>query len=837
MRMPVSDASLRPFTIPVQGKMPAADYEAAGEDPLADVEMSQSTGQGNTFRDRVVRTMSAGGIGGRRGSGTSMDGTKGVGTGAKSVRELAKWALAEITTDEDDEVKMEKLYRVIQIQVNKGFILRELFPYTIFLAMMLAVIFVSRAEDNKAQVHRMVEGITGTLLGTSVPNSESMAYKKTFTDISWEGEWWEWLDSPLAESLWPTRTTSNPHGLFNTYLKPLRFVVIRQLRVKPQVCDNAEAFELLTPSVQLSLPPTCYPDYECTLMSCNLDTAPYGPNGTFVTVDSNDTGLGLQSISAEIHNYESPGKSYAVVLNVDTENYTQVVSRLRELRKDRWVDEATRFLSVEMVTLDRNFDVFVWAAMFCEITAGGLWIPQSRIIPFQFMRFNTPGAVVIFILDIFISTFCVYVLYRLVQGIFRHYELHHEILGYFRFWNTYTISDMVLFGVTYGYRWFLWHLTISPVGHDDSDHDALQMWSKLSSYSYVYETSWNLYAYAAMLALGGLVRFIQYNPRMNMVIETIERALGELLVVILLLALTVFMFGLVGHILFGYYINEFQSFVTSCGTLLRMLPGDFPDDMFFTMRGAQNNTIAASVFLLLYFTTTWLVLLNLVIGVLAEAFTTVKERVGPPEFDFFAAIQTFTSFVSSHCICTQQKREEMQRRREAKQADKAMDEENKQRREDVYGKLKTYKKSGYWRNVMKKKELQQLQLDPEGGDLTWTDEEWDFLHSVLVQNAHEVCDRAVQSPELEMLQKIYATCMQIMAQGQAKRDSVASDASDVEQHILAKLRLSRPSQQVPNPRSPQGGVATGSPTNGQGKTPPQGNSPRNVVQVSSEDGA
>jgi len=726
---------------------------------------------------------------------------------ATSIRELAARALAEVSTDEDDDIKMDKLYRVIQRQVNKGFILREAVPHMVFLSMVLTVIFVTRAEDNQAQVHRMVEGITGNLLGTGFRNTDDMRFHKVFGDISSDVEWWDWLESPLAASLWPDRD-SNPYGLLQTYLKPLRYVIIRQVRVKASRCSHHEAFHFLTPSVQLSLPPMCYPDYHCDLINCNVDTAPFGSDRVFMSLDSDNSsssGLDLQPIIAQMNNYDFPGKSFAVVLDTDTQNYTQVLDEIQQLRKSGWVDGATRFLSVELVTLDRNFDVFTWAALSCEITAGGLWIPQSRIIPFKFMRLDSVAGVFVFIFDIFISFQVAYVLYRLVQGIFRHYRLHKELLGYFRFWNVYTISGMTLFAVTYGYRWFFWHLTISDVGYNsDTAEDTLQMWSKLCSYSRMFETSWNLYGFATLLALGGTTRFLQYNQRLSVVFETIERALGELLVVCLLLAMTVFAFGLLGHILFGYYINEFQSFIASCGTLLRMLPGDYPDAMFFTMRGAQNNTIAATIFLLMYFTTSWIVLLNLVIGVLGEAFAVIKERVGPPEFDFFTSIQAAVNGMMGMCIPS--RRAEKRRQQEEKDLNKAAAAAEKEIRGNVYGKLKIYKRSGYWQDRMKKKELQELQLDPENGDLTWAPEEWEFLLTVMVENVHDVCDRAVESEEHEMLQKIYAACMQIMAasaeKGTEGRESTGGESMQAASNLLEKLRLSRPSQCAPRPTAP-----------------------------------
>eukprot|EP01065_Artemidia_motanka_P026775 TRINITY_DN32022_c0_g1_i1.p1 TRINITY_DN32022_c0_g1~~TRINITY_DN32022_c0_g1_i1.p1 ORF type:complete len:815 (+),score=295.13 TRINITY_DN32022_c0_g1_i1:154-2598(+) len=801
--MPDPASAIQPSVIQVARKMSGGGTAYAPGSTEPDTEAAGGMEKKKSFKSRVQRA----------GLVSAEPKETEVSTEATRLDQLAKWALAEITTEDDDEVKMEKLYRVLQIQVNKGFILRELIPYLVFLTMMLSVMFVSRTEFNEASVHRLVEGVRGSILSTGFRNTDDMRFLKTFWDISYDGEWWDWLESPLAATLWPGKTPQNPYGLFNSYLKPVRYVVLRQQRVDRSACDKAEAYDLLPSLVQATLPMSCYAEYDCNHVTCNVDESPYGPNGTFRSLSEVDNGLTLNRVDGQLHDYSFPSRSFVHVLNVDEQDLSAVLAEVRQLRRDGWVDNATRFLGVDVIALDRNLDVFVWASFFCEITAGGLWIPQARMVPYQFMRFKTGGAIVIFVLDIFITAFFCYVLYRLIQGIFRHYALHREIIGYFRFWNTYTITDMVLFGVTYGYRWSFWHLTISADSSGETERDALETWSTLASYAYHYETSWNVYGFAATLALGGLVRFIQYNPRMNMVFETIERALGELLVVVFLLILDVFAFGLLGNLLFGYYIDEFQSFFASCGTLMRMLIGDFPDNMYYSMRDAQMNTAAAAIFLLFYFLTAWLVLLNLVIGVLAEAFASVKDKVGTTDFDFFAAVQSYASILSGKCCPTQDQRAENQRRKTLKQQNKAQAEVIAKRRTNVYGKLKAYKKSGYWRDRLKKKELLDLQLDPANGNVTFDADDAAFLNEMLLQHVHEVCDRAVQSEEQEMLKKIYAVCMQLLATAQTQGSPARSGSEAGPASLLAKLRRERPSQAAPpapGPTSPTSGLSAAS---------------------------
>ena len=645
---------------------------------------------------------------------------------------LAHEALSGIARFEDDDVKMEKLLKLFQREVNKGFIFKELFPYCTFLLFMLIVVMISRSEQYDANIHRTLEGVSETLLDGNFPISDDLPFKKTFWDITTEYEFWQWVKQPLITAMWDDQGNT----VVNTYNKPLGFIVFRQYRVERKTCDEIEAYNGVSSDIRKYLPAYCYPDYHCDVFSCTLSTEAYGNQSQFVSLGSTDSKLDFVELAGQFHNYRYSDKSFVQLLRVDNKTQEDAHAEVMAMRNGGFIDDATRLISVEIMFLNRNYDVFQYFTAFCEINSGGLWVPQSRIIPFKFLSLQSgPTGVAIFILDIVVTVYFVYIFFRLGQTLVRNWRLHGEILTFFAFWNTYALGDMILFMVTYGYRWYCWHITLTL--KDEKFNNVEDMWGSLAAYSHWYETSWNCYGFACALAIGGLFRFTQYNPRLFLLVETVERALGELLSVVMMMSIVVFAYGILGHLLFGYYLDEYQSFVSSCGTLLRHLIGDFPSDVYYRMRNAQQNTWAATIYLVSYTFIAWCILLNMILAIINESLAAVKAKAGQKDIAIMKWLQK--KITKLHCC-----RDSPAAESKAQQA--ARTELQNTLTKVIYEKLKQYKAGPFYKDTLLKKELKSK--------IDWSTEEWEFLENFMFDRKSEVFDREADTPERQKLEVI-----------------------------------------------------------------------------------
>ncbi|KAJ9458695.1 Polycystin-2 [Diplonema papillatum] len=657
----------------------------------------------------------------------------------------------EAARSSEDGVRVDRLIKLFQREVNKGFIFKELIPYCSFLALMLIVVMVSRSEQYDSKVHRTLNGVHNALLDNNYAMAGDLQFKKTFWDVSSEDDWWRWLDQPFLANIWP-------HGdagvtMVATANKPLGFLILRQLRVAPEACSHNEAYSAVAASIEQYLPTTCYPDYRCTLLTNTLSDAAYGTGETFVALKHNESKLSFTALSGRYETYGCSGYSFVEKIPVHNHTLTEAVDRVRRLRAAGWVDESTRLVSAELILFNRNYDVFVFFAAFVEISAGGLWHPDVRIVPFQFLSVERAAGVAIFVIDIVVTVYFLYIFYRLVQTLVRNLRLHGEIVSFFAFWNTYALADMILFMVTYGYRWSFWHITMrlrGDVFNQETQADVEDMWSSLARYAMLYEISWNCYGFACALAIGGLFRFTQYNPRLFLLVETVERALGELISVVAMMSVVVFAYGILGHLLFGYYLDEYASFIASCGTLLRLLIGDFPDQAFYAIRDTQHSSVIAFIYLTSYTFIAWAILLNMILAIINESLAAVKQKAGQKDIMIMKWLQKHSHRVIG--LLTRPKAERQRHKAEA-----LVEKEQRAAREAVlkacYDKLKVFRASPKYRETLLKRQLKQK--------IDWTEEEWVFLDGFMFENRAEVCDKESDTPERQKLEQIHQLLQQV----------------------------------------------------------------------------
>eukprot|EP01061_Rhynchopus_euleeides_P004718 TRINITY_DN13958_c0_g1_i1.p1 TRINITY_DN13958_c0_g1~~TRINITY_DN13958_c0_g1_i1.p1 ORF type:complete len:749 (+),score=269.95 TRINITY_DN13958_c0_g1_i1:109-2355(+) len=660
-----------------------------------------------------------------------------------------KKASKQVTYRDEDEVKVDRLIKLFQREVNKGYIFRELIPYCSFLLFMLVIVMVSRSEQYEAGVHRTVEAVKSSIIDNNYMVSSDLTFRKTFWDISNEDDFWRWVKQPLMTNIWSQgdNTTLVAHAN-----KPLGYLILRQQRVAAEPCSTSEGYHAVASAIKTHLPVWCYPDYVCHIGRCTLSSAPFGGAAAvtepFVSVKDWGSSFEFSKLQGQYYTYASSEKSFVSAIPLDGLTLQDAWKRADALRGSGWVDPATRFLSAELVLLNRNTDTFLYTAAFIEISAGGLWHPNLRMVPFRFLSIDSVMGVAIFILDIIVTIYFFYIFYRLVQTLFRNWRLHGEILSFFGFWNTYALGNMLLFMVTYGYRWHYWHVTLLlrndryTAMHPGS---VQEMWSDLVSYGMLYESSWNCYGFACALAIGGFFRFTQYNPRLFLLVETVERALGELISVVAMMSIVLFAYGVLGNILFGYYMLEYKSFVASCGTLLRHLIGDFPEEGYYRMRDSQNNVYTAVVFVVTYTFIAWCILLNMILAIINESLAAVKTKAGQQDIMIMKWLQKHSNRLYNKCVHAAHTLQQHEKESEA-----ILKEKTKREKElltNIYERLKEYKYDPQFMEKMMKKQLRDK--------FDWTEEEWSFLQMYMASWRHDVYERVTDTPERELLEVLH----------------------------------------------------------------------------------
>eukprot|EP01063_Lacrimia_lanifica_P003886 TRINITY_DN1214_c0_g1_i1.p1 TRINITY_DN1214_c0_g1~~TRINITY_DN1214_c0_g1_i1.p1 ORF type:complete len:799 (+),score=293.13 TRINITY_DN1214_c0_g1_i1:39-2435(+) len=654
---------------------------------------------------------------------------------------------------EETRLNFTRVHKLVKRNINKGFVVRELGGYILFLFFLLMVLFLGRSEIHPPQVHSAVDGIKKFIVDNNYDMTPDLQFEKTFWDVVTENDFWRWVEGPFLTNIW------NKEGLppertryLGDAVRPIGYVILRQQRVRPTPCSKDTVFHAVAPGVRPYLAESCFPEYHCTVFSCELDDRNYGPDGRFHSIRNRTAemggGLEFPSIEGDFHTYASSSYNFVEKLPVESTNLTHARDLVARLKENNWVDPATRFIAVETMLLNRNMGLFVPFTAYVEITHGGNWVPGVKLTPFNFTEPGSVAGVFIFIFDVIISLYISYVFYRLVSGLRRHYLTHHEIITFFSFFNTYTMADTILFIVTYGYRWHLWHVTFyydfykSTSDWNENEAESLnKMYTELSFAGTLFETHWKCYGWATAIAIGGLSRFTQYNPRLYLLVETIERALGELISVIVMLAVVLLAYSILGNVLLGYSNDGFQTVSRSAATLLLHLLGYGEWDL----NGLDRFTKA--LYFLTYYFFAWAILLNMILAVINESLSAVKQRSKTGNTHILKSLQKLSKAFFTRLNRTPEEKEELaaeaERRKEKDQAESAVLKE-------VYEKLKLLKAErpevDEDDDVIMRGELQS--------STQWTDEEWNLLNHYIAANKDDVYVR--DDDEKETLDKMAA---------------------------------------------------------------------------------
>ena len=90
----------------------------------------------------------------------------------------------------------------------------------------------------------MNAGVLDKFLDEEFTNSDNLRFKKTFYDIMTEGEFWEFFDGPLVESIWQNDAGAPPNTIRgNHFIQDANIAIgalkLRQLRVDDKDCGSA----------------------------------------------------------------------------------------------------------------------------------------------------------------------------------------------------------------------------------------------------------------------------------------------------------------------------------------------------------------------------------------------------------------------------------------------------------------------------------------------------------------------------------------------------------------------------------------------------------------------
>eukprot|EP01059_Diplonema_ambulator_P032448 TRINITY_DN6361_c0_g1_i3.p1 TRINITY_DN6361_c0_g1~~TRINITY_DN6361_c0_g1_i3.p1 ORF type:complete len:979 (+),score=338.26 TRINITY_DN6361_c0_g1_i3:70-2937(+) len=438
----------------------------------------------------------------------------------------------------------------------------------------------------------------------------------------------------------PDIMTGVPRGNGWYTFFPITLFVVRQWRVPQKECDlNDQKFRVVPTADRYNIDGMsgCVNHYDTGMAT----TESYGENQQFVSERTAQRlggppplGSGTYSSTTTSRVYDL-GEAFAISFPFSY-NYDTVRQELQLLRDEHWIDGQTRALAVDTIFFDPELNSFVHFKGTIEIFVTGAMLMSARSTPFTIWSFATPVGGILFAVDCIIVVCVVSLAVETFKTRRRFRKIAWITDNGPPVWEVFEVANFITFFLTYYARAQMWKegYGLFQSGHVEDGVRALGnctafceervQFTALAMYSAQSYQSASWFAPSIILAYLRLFKFLQHNVRMNALSETVKEARGDFLGMSLIFMIVCVGYAVAGTLLFAHEFEAFQTFFSTTSYLVRLIfTGDMGlwDDMT-----RVSHPVIVAAYLLSWFVICWLVLLNMILAVIAGAFSVVQEN-------------------------------------------------------------------------------------------------------------------------------------------------------------------------------------------------------------------
>lgn len=477
---------------------------------------------------------------------------------------------------------------------------KELIKYVSWLLAFTVVIFMGK---NSIQQFNLIQFFKTNVLGAAeIPNSIA-----TFWDYMYmNGEAGPaGLIPALSGSLSTGEDGNSTASMFLFGNRLLGNIRLRQVRIQPSEC--------LPYYLQLEKDARCYPDWSFLKEEVkyskdwNADFDTSNDEYQWKSVAETDE---LFVVSGVFGTY--PGSGYVADLPAKA---VDRYARIERLQQNFWVDLKTRLVVIDFAYYNSNLDLFVTVRVLNEFLASG-YVSSTPIVRalrlnryplnsfLNFIEVGAQGAVAFLW-----ATYLREEIKELKQQGFKQY--------FSVFWNTMDVANLVIFGIVFYIR----VTTSFNVNALFQSTDASELSSsKLQNLGFWVDIENQLVGMNAVLMFCKILKYLASHPRFNRVTRTISHSIGDILAFFLIFGVSLFGFALGGVLILGNDNYAFHQPSKSVSSLLLAVFGDFDYEAI-----SNANRILGPLFFFSWMLYAAIILLNMAIAIISEAFVHVLE--------------------------------------------------------------------------------------------------------------------------------------------------------------------------------------------------------------------
>ena len=478
---------------------------------------------------------------------------------------------------------------------------------------------------------------------------QNLMYTDKFNRISSPDEFYSWFDD-VASNFWITNTDINswissggdPNNLIRITRSvgakrttmgkgfftegqnvPLHWMIIRQHRVMPDMCGDEDQASPINDVLWSYIQQKCYGKY-----STKGDGSAYRNNGTIAAdlaqvttdpfvADRFKTGLPvLRHSQGRIRDYSDQDNQFTLVLPYDQLSLDQVRTIMKDLRHNGWIDIASRMLSIETILYNAARGDYVLVRMQLEFSYSGFTTRFCNVDPFWLMIVNGGDIMrLLFFIDIFSTLYCLWTIRDIMWHACFNARIGHFAIG---FWEIISFVHTIMLIIYLVYRYLAWSKS-TQIGDNLS---ATDLYNELTLYQNAFAYARTFFICVLWIGWLRLMEILRYSARLNAVTETIRLASADLLSLCVIASFIILSFAFVGNALYGWNLWYFATISESVAYLLRtIVSGDMSD----YPKMEEVEPVWTPIYLFILFVLAWLILINVVLGILATGFSAASQ--------------------------------------------------------------------------------------------------------------------------------------------------------------------------------------------------------------------
>ncbi|ETI53499.1 hypothetical protein L917_03320 [Phytophthora nicotianae] len=313
-----------------------------------------------------------------------------------------------------------------------------------------------------------------------------------------------------------------------------------------------------------------------------------------------------------------PGSGYVVDLGL---NGTLSRERLVELKTDRYLDLPTRALIVDFTVYNAYLQLFNIVEIVVEFPASGGAFVQLSDAVLRLFRYSSASTGRI-ILEGFVVFYVMIQWWRMLKEMYRD-----GVKGFLTasLWNVLTALHLVVFAATIAVRLYTIDLaygTMSGKAAKAVTSASLEEIPNLQGLATVLYVESVVESINAALVWIKLLQYTTVSKRMSLLLRMLGRAARDLAWFFVCFLVCICAFAQIGLLLFGLDVRGFSSLGVAIVTLLQAVAGELD---YVGM--ADSHRVAGPVFYILYYLLLLLILVNVFLAILNDAYMqTITEQ-------------------------------------------------------------------------------------------------------------------------------------------------------------------------------------------------------------------